>query len=80
MKTDQVTDNFEKRFQLLDLLGDCEASQDQWTTQCEQLLQDIKQLNGPCYALLVRLKAAELKQAVYLCTLFQQYKVNEGMS
>ena len=55
MTPDQQTDDFEKRFELLDLLSECEQTTSEFNDEYERLFNDIKALPGARYEKTVRL-------------------------
>ena len=62
----QQPNDFEKRFQLLDLLGECEQSMDLFTVEFERLFNDIRLLPMPRFEMAKRLKALGIQQAMFL--------------
>ena len=80
MTPDQQTDDFEKRFELLDLLSECEQTTSEFNDEYERLFNDIKALPGARYEKTVRLKILQIKQSVFLCTLAVLAEANEGMN
>jgi hypothetical protein len=67
-----ITDHdFEQRLTELDFLSACAETMDAFNGEYERLLSLIKNHPGPRLELALKLKALQIKQGFFLCTLYE---------
>jgi hypothetical protein len=72
-------DNIERRFAVLEFLLEDEGALDQFNTEYETLLRDVKESKGARYKMAERLKVIQMRQAVFVLTLREIARIKEGI-
>jgi hypothetical protein len=69
--------DFERRFQELDFLSCVPQTMDQFNLEYERLLNTIKNHQGPRLELSLKLKALQIKQGFFLCTMAEMERLKD---